>query len=91
MSKVTHIYRVDIGHGDSVEITDWVYARNAKQAKAYCREKYKDRRYDHYKMVMVGENSNYRLSGPSDLTEKEKTYIQNTPAKDGDKFAYHRN
>lgn len=90
-ANIMHIYRVDFGYANSVVMSDWVYARNAKQAKAYCKDKHRGERYDYYKAVMVGQTSHLVSQDASDLTEKEKAYIQNTPAKDGDKFAYHRN
>lgn len=92
-NNVTHIYRVDMSHNPNTLVSDrhWVYARNAKIAKEYCKQKFKDRHYDHFNVVMVGENNAYHSQEASSLSDKEICCIENTPAKDGDKYVYHRN
>ena len=52
--KKTYIYRVMIGkHGDVFEDI-FMYARNADIAEAYCKEKFKDNKYDLFRVNKVG-------------------------------------
>jgi len=52
--KKTYIYRILIGHKDNILVDIFMYARNSKVAVEYCKEKYREEKYDYYKAVKVG-------------------------------------
>jgi len=77
-SKTTYIYRVEIGHNEKIEHTEYCYARNAKTAKEYYKEKYKENKYNIYNCVAFGDADSIKHPGPiEELPEDEVKYIRN--------------
>lgn len=89
-SNVIHIYRVEMGHVNNILNTHWVYARNAKLAKEYCKALFKTQRYDYYKAIMVGEVIHPTDMSVTSLSDEDVEKIEQTMAKDGDRYAEHR-
>lgn len=52
--KKTYIYRMLIGNNDNTEIDTFCMARNAGIAIDFCKEKYKDKKYNSYQAIKVG-------------------------------------
>ena len=89
-SKVIHIYRVEMGHVNDIQKTHWVYARNAKLAKEYCKSYFKALHYDYFKAIMVGEVIVPMDIDVMSLSDEDVEKIEKTIAKDGDRYAEHR-
>lgn len=89
---ITYIYRMEIGRSGNMLITEWVYARNAKEAKAYCKKlmKLQEEKYDWFHAVKVGETKNPMPNAPCLLSDFETKQISETEAKDGERYAEHR-
>ena len=87
---VTHIYRMEMGKGGKAECATWLYARNAKEAKEYCKLVFKDKRYDFFRAIMVGETKAPVANAPCLLSDFEMNQITSTIAKDGEHYAEHR-
>lgn len=52
--KKTYIYHVLIGNNGVTEIDTFILARNSKVGEAFCKETYKDKKYNTYKFIKVG-------------------------------------
>ena len=52
--KKTYVYHMLIGRNQKTEVDCFCYARNAKVATAYCKELYREKKYDSYKAIKVG-------------------------------------
>jgi len=53
--KKTYIYHVLIGKNSVTEIDTFMFARNANDGEQFCKNLYKDKRYDSYKLIKVGK------------------------------------
>ena len=74
--KTTYIYRVDLGHNGNVEHQKFCYARNAKTAIAYYKDKYRYKRYDLVKATAFGDADSFKHPGPiEELPEDEVKYL----------------
>jgi len=74
--KTTYIYRVDLGHNGKVEYQKFCYARNAKVATDYYKEKYRYEKYDTVKATAFGTADTYKHPGPiEELPEDEVKYL----------------
>ena len=70
--KTTYLYRMLIGHNDNVEIDIFMYARNSKTAIEYCKELYRDKKYNHYRPIKVGVSLYVRDTGLVSKEDDEK-------------------
>ena len=52
--KKTYIYHVLAGNNGVTEIDTFILARNAKVGENFCKEQYKDKKYNTYKFIKVG-------------------------------------
>ena len=52
--KKTYIYHMLIGHDNKTEVDIFCYANNAGLAVEYCKELYKDKKYNSYQAKKVG-------------------------------------
>ena len=52
--KKTYIYHVLIGNNGTYDIDTFILARNSKVGESFCREQYKDKKYNTYKFIKVG-------------------------------------
>ena len=74
--KTTFIYRIDLGHNGTVEYQTFCYARNAKIATEYYKEKYHDKKYDTVKAVAFGTADEHKHPGPfEELPQEEINYL----------------
>ena len=74
--KTTYIYRVDLGHNGKIEHQKFCYARNAKVATEYYKDKYHYKRYDIVKATAFGTADSYKHPGPiEELPEDEVKYL----------------
>ena len=52
--KKSYIYHLLIGHENNVEVDIFMVARNAGVAIDYCKDFYKDKKYNSYQAIKVG-------------------------------------
>jgi len=50
----TYIYHVLIGHAGKTETDAFIFARNAKEGRRFCNERFRNKHYDYYKFVKIG-------------------------------------
>ena len=89
-SNTLYIYRIEMGHAQQILKTHWVYARNAKTAKEYCKSYFKDLHFDYFNAIKVGEVISPQEIVTMSLSDEDVEKIENTIAKDGDRYAEHR-
>ena len=82
--KKTYIYRMMIGHNDKVEVDLFMYARNADDAKVFCKTLYKDKKYDAYKAIKVGLS--HALKETQIIQDYEAEKLRNSIASQSDKY-----
>ena len=63
-TKSTYVYKIMMGHNDSIERTEYCYARNSSTALAEYTQKFKDEKYNTFKAVMFGEANRKKHPGP---------------------------
>lgn len=83
--KKAYIYRMLIGHNDNTEIDIFLFARNAKIAKEYCKELYKEKKYNYYKPIKVGVSLRLRDTGL--VSDDEDKKLRNTIAIKGESYS----
>lgn len=83
--KQTYIYRVLIGHEGNTEIDNFMYARNAEDAKEFCKELYRDKKFNYYKAIKVGVS--HFLRDTQIIKGYEADKLKNSIASQGDKYA----
>ena len=71
--KKTYIYKVSMSRNNGPEKTVHLYARNAGIAVEFCKEAYKDKKYDAFKAVKKGESV---LRETAFLTSEEERKLQ---------------
>ena len=54
--KKTYIYHVLIGNDNQTDIDIFVLARNMSDGISFLQEKYRDKKYNSYKMIKIGES-----------------------------------
>lgn len=52
--RKTYVYHLLIGHEDRIEVDCYMFARNAGVAIDYCKELYRDKKYNSYRAIKVG-------------------------------------
>ena len=82
--KKTYIYRVLIGYNGNTEVDIFMYARNEKTALDYCKQLYKDKKYNYYKPIKVGISLWLRDTGI--VTAKEDEQLRNSVASIGETY-----
>lgn len=83
--KKTYVYRLLIGNNDNVEVDCFMYARNAGRAIDYCKELYKDKKYNSYQAIKVGIS--HSLQETQILSNYEAEKLRNAGAEKGEKFS----
>lgn len=74
-----------IGKNDNVETDVFLFARNSKTAVDYCRELYKDKKYNSYKPIKVGVSLYPRETGLVSAEDDKK--LRSTIAVKGDAYS----
>lgn len=54
MARKTYIYHMVIGHDDKPEVDCFMASANAGEAVDFCKEKYRDKKYNSYQATKVG-------------------------------------
>lgn len=70
--KKLYIYHALIGNNSVTEVDTFILARNSKVAEAFCKELYKDKKYNTYRFIKVGishDNEETQIL-PQDLIQK---------------------
>lgn len=83
--KKTYIYRVLIGHDENIEVDIFMFARNSHVAKDYCKELYKDKKYNSYQVIKVGLSHYLRETGI--MSEYEAWKLRDSIASQSDKYS----
>ena len=83
--KKTYIYRMLIGHDDNIEVDIFLFARNANNAKEFCKQVYKDNKYNTFKPIKVGIS--HTLKDTQIVSEYESEKLKNSIASKGDKYS----
>ncbi len=84
MAKKTYLYRMIIGNNQRQEFDVFVYARNSKTALEYCKELYREKKYNYYKPIKVGVSLYLRSTGIVDKEDEVK--LRNSIAVKGDSY-----
>ena len=82
--KKTYIYRVLIGYNGNTDVDIFMYARNKETALDYCKQLYKDKKYNYYKPIKVGVSLWLRDTGT--VTAKEDELLRNSVASMGETY-----
>lgn len=91
-TKITYIYRVEMGHHPNVEEIAFCYARNKECAVSNFQKIFKDQRYNLFKTYKVGMTDNKKHPGPFELLPKdEEEYIRKIKSTVGESYAERRN
>lgn len=83
--KKTYIYRIIIGKGEKTYVDTFMYARNSGVAIDYCKNLYKDRKYDSYKAIKVGIS--HSLKDTEIISEYEAKRMKAAGATRSEKYA----
>ena len=84
--KKTYIYRMLIGNNNILpEVDIFMYARNAETAKTYCKNIYKDKKYDSYTAIKVGLSRT--LQDTQIMQQYEADQLRNSIASKSDKYS----
>ena len=76
--KKTYIYRMNVGRNNKAETDFFMYARNSKTAIEYCKEIYKDKKYNYFKPIKVGVSLWLRDTGI--VSDEEDKKLRNSIA-----------
>lgn len=83
--KTTYIYRVLAGHGGKFDEEDFfMYARNSKDGREFCKEHFRAKKYDSYKLIKVGFS--HVPQETQIITGRESEQLRNTQAVKGDRY-----
>ena len=82
--KKTYIYHMLIGNYGDYEVDTFMFARNACVAIEYCKELYKDKKYNSYKAIKVGVSHYLRNTQMVSPEDEEK--LRNSIASQGDEY-----
>lgn len=82
--KKTFIYRMKLGYNDKVETDVFMYARNKETAINYCKELYRDKKYNKFKAIKVGISLWLRDTGI--VTAEEDKQLRNSVASMSDTY-----
>ena len=83
--KKTYVYHVLIGNNDNVEVDCYAYARNAGRIIDYCKELYKDKKYNSYQAIKLGLC--HTLQDTRILEDYESERLRRAGAEQGDKYS----
>lgn len=83
--KKTYIYRVQIGHNGVADVIGFMYARNSHDATSYCKELYREKKYNYYKMIKVGVS--HTLQETRFIGDAEAAKLMSSMASQSDKYA----
>ena len=83
--KKTYLYRMLIGHNEKTEVDIFMYARNKETAIDYCKELYRDKKYNHYQPIKVGVSLHLRDTGIVSNYEDQK--LRNSIAVQGESYS----
>lgn len=89
--RATYLYKVKMSDGHSLPITDFCYARNAKQAVNGMKNIYAEKKYQHFETVCFAEADVQKhpdFFAP--VTEEERKHIINTRIADADSYSRRR-
>ena len=84
MAKKTYIYRVIIGHNGNHVMDVFMYARNIKVALDFCKEYYRDKRYNYFNPIKVGVSLYNRDTGL--VSKEEDKKLRDSIAAIGDSY-----
>ena len=86
--KKSYLYRMLIGtcRGEYTDIQYDIFcvARNAKVAKEYCKEKYRDKKFNYYQAIKVGVS--HTLRDTEILSDDETWKLRQSIATKGEKY-----
>ena len=74
-----------IGHDDRVEVDIFMYARNAGIATEYCKEIYKEKKYNSYQAIKVGLS--HTLVDTQILQKDEADQLRQAGGDRGEKYS----
>ena len=83
--KKTYIYRMLIGNNGNAEVDLFMYARNADVATSFCKDLYKDRKYNFYLPIKVGLS--HVLRETQIIKDYEAEKLKNSIASQSDKYS----
>ena len=83
--KKTYIYRMLIGNNGNTEIDLFMYARNSKVATDFCKELYRDKKYNFYLPIKVGLS--HTLRDTQIIKDYEADKLKNSIASQSDKYS----
>lgn len=83
--KKTYVYRMLIGYDNTNEIDCYLLARNAGVAIEYCKEIYKDKKYNSYQAIKVGIS--HTLQDTQILDDEEAEMLRKAGAERAEKFS----
>lgn len=83
MPKKTYLYHMLIGNNDRVEVDCFVFARNSGVAIDFCKELYKEKKYNSYQAIKIGLSHMLRETQiiPKEDEPKIRLAIANKPDK----------
>ena len=83
--KKTYLYRMLIGYNDKNEVDIFMYARNKETAINYCKELYRDKKYNHYQAIKVGVSLHLRDTGL--VSDYEDNKLRHSVAVQGESYS----
>ena len=83
--KITYLYRMLIGYNNNVDVDLFMYARNAKVAKEYCKELYREKKYNYYHPIKVGLSFFPRDTGL--VSDEDDLKLRSSLAVQGEKYS----
>ena len=83
--KKTYIYHMQIGQDDKVEVDCFVAAGNAGIAVDYCKEVYREKKYNSYKANKVG--AYHEKQKPHFLESEDEYKLRQAGADKGNKYS----
>lgn len=84
MAKKIYLYRMIVGNNGKQEFDVFVYARNSKVALEYCKELYRDKKYNYYKPIKVGVSLYLRNTGI--VSDEQDQKLRNSIAVKGESY-----
>ena len=82
--KKTYIYHMLIGNNDNTEVDIFMFARNATVATEFCKELYKEKKYNSYKAIKVGMS--HYLRDTQVVSDEDDKRLRNSAASTSDRF-----
>lgn len=82
--KKTYIYRILAGNNDNIEVDVFMFARNAYIATEFCKNLYKEKKYNTYKAIKVGVS--HKLRDTQIVCDADDERLRNSIASQGDRY-----